>query len=227
MGKRIKPMNPKSSLVSIACGFCLLAMAGCQTGPTTTLKQFYDPDVTFSNFKSFAFLEQVESPRAAPEGMQFDPGAHAIDSATRELKAKGYTAVDRAEEADFALLIHGEWFPKAKLYNTSFTADYGSMGNAMYTYFDSSYGTGTMGVENYNDGMVALEIYDVKTQTLVWLGFITASGVDQNTMSKDVRVGAAVTAILSGYPALGTEPKTGTPAKAGDGKAAAQGSAPK
>lgn len=226
MTEYTKPMNSKSSFVSIACGFALFALAGCQSGPDTSLNQFFDPDTTFSNYKSFGILEQ-ESPHAAPDGMQFDPGAKASDTATRELKAKGYVAVDRVEDADIALVIHGQWFPKAKLYNTSFTADYGTMGNIMYTYFDSSYGTGTMGVENYNDGAIAVEIYDVKLKKLVWLGFVTAKGVDQDTMSKDVRIGAAVTAILSGYPAPGTEPKHGTPAKSAEQKAAEEGLVPK
>ena len=136
-----------------------------------------------------------------------DPGAgirlssSALASAKAAMGAKRYTESADPKQADVALIIKGKSVPKTDITDWGFSYGVGWGG---YPYAGGYYGS-NVSVDQYDEGTLIVEAYDVKTRAMIWVGWVTGR-VQSNTEGQAERVAGAVTQVLGSYPAVGMEP---------------------
>ena len=178
--------------------FAIALTAGCASGFQAT--HDHDPTHDFSGYKTWAWISanpmKVGSTDRIPNPLLEPRIMASLESA---LAAKGYTKVNEAESADFALSftvgsreeIRVDSYPSM------------SMGYPHWGWGGAYYGMGMeTSVRQYQKGMLALDVFDVSEHRPVWHGVATKSITDSDRKKMDETIDAAVAAILKGFPPM-------------------------
>jgi len=175
-------------------------LSGCATGFKAT--HDHDPEQDFSAYRTFAWIAErpmrVGATSVVPNPL-LEPRIMSAISDT--LVAKGYTKVDEAKSADFVLSftvgsreeIRVDSYP-------SMAGGYGAYGRAGRwggAYY--GYGTDTT-VTQYTQGVLAIDIFDIKERRPVWHGVASKSISESDREDVAGTIKAAVDAILAGFP---------------------------
>ena len=156
-------------IISIVAVFA--AMVGCQSSYLAKVNFDRNAEVDTSNYKTFAWLQDSKI-IAAP--VDLNPVMKSrIDVAIEEsFRARGYKLVDSAENADFTVSYTLGSRDKVKVdsYPTTYRTGF-AWGRGYY----GGYGGVSMGTEthvrNYQEGKLAVDVFDVKTKEPVWHGW--------------------------------------------------------
>ncbi len=169
---------------SIIISFSLLA-AGCAAG--IPVEMDYAPGQDFSNFRQYAWHDQVGAPDQLVEARI----RSAIDDG---LAARGYVKVEPTGGADFRV---------------SFTAvaeqalDFDSVSSSM-SYRRRGWGVGvgtTTRVREYTRGSLVVDVIDSSGENLLWRGASARKLMQERSPEeKDQDVREIVTAILQEFP---------------------------
>jgi len=176
---------------------------GCATGFQATFD--HDPGNDFGAYKTFAWISEhpmkVGTTQRIPNPM-LEPR---IMSAVEEgLAAKGFSMVQDAESADFALAFTVGSREEIKVDSyPSMTAGHVGYGYPRHwgrwggVYYGSSTETT---VRQYTKGMLAIDVFDVEERRPVWHGVATKTINESDREDATGTIKAAVDAILEGFP---------------------------
>ncbi|MFK7828283.1 MAG: DUF4136 domain-containing protein [Congregibacter sp.] len=173
-----------------------LMLTACGTNPPVI---DYDQGANFAAYKSYAFIS--DKPLMLGEGATGSSPLlegrlmRATDTA---LRAKGFSKVSNPEAADFAVRFTVGARDKIRVnsYPEPYRPYYGGWG------WGGSYyaGATSTDVQQYTEGKLAIDIYDVAEHKPVWHGVATARITDSMRQNPDETVTNAVTEILMSFP---------------------------
>jgi len=180
-----------------------LLWAGCATTPKVETE--YDPAANFAAAKTFVVLPLPQKIPGVDPGLLLRVGPAAVNSAAAALYELGYKQVDDVKYADIAVLVHGKKVPKTDVTDWGFTPYVGGYGwYGRYPYGAGVYGS-NITVDQYDEGTLIVEVYDVKSEKQIWVGWMTGrSTTDKSKQAGNVSEGVAM--ILANYPAAGMAP---------------------
>jgi len=189
----------------LALGSLALFHAGCATKPPAVNTEF-DPQGDFTAAKTFAILPLPKDIPGADPGLAIRVNDTVEMTIRNAMTAKGYTEVDQSE-ADIAILMHGRLVPKTDVTDWGFTPYYGAYGwNRGYRgYYGGMYGGSNVTVDQYNEGTMIAEVYDVDSKSMIWVGWITGRA-SQKREGEQERVAMNAERILALYPPVGSMP---------------------
>jgi hypothetical protein len=176
-------------------------LSGCAS--TFEASYDHDPGNDFSKYQSFAWISKnpmkvgkgvnVANPLLEPRIMS------ALENA---LVAKGYKYVIQPTDADFVLSFTiGSREEISVSSYPSMSAGYGRAYPGHWGWGGAYYGVGTeTRVREYTEGMLAVDIFDVKERRPVWHGVATKRISESDREEIEATVKAAVDAILAGFP---------------------------
>jgi len=179
----------------------LVLMTGCAS--TFEASYDHDPANDFSTYQSFAWISKNPMKVGKTVGAVNPLLEPRISSALEKaLVAKGYKYVIEPKNADFVVSftvgsreeIRVDSYP-------SMSAGYGMAHPGHWGWGSMYYGVSTeTSVRQYTEGMLAVDIFDVKERRPVWHGVATKriSEADRDDAAATIR--AAVDAILAGFP---------------------------
>jgi hypothetical protein len=177
----------------------LAALAGCAAAPPVT---DYDPSINFGKYKTFAFIG--EHPLLKGEGAEATSPlleGRLITVTENVLSARGFTRVADRESADITVgfTVGGREKIKVNSYPEPYRASYGmyrgGWGGGMY------YGGSTsVDVDQYTEGTLAIDIYDVSEHKPVWHGKATKRITKKMQENPRETVSEIVTSILGTFP---------------------------
>jgi len=181
--------------------FSLALLAGCASTIEATYD--HDPGNDFSNYQSFAWISK--NPMKVGKGVNVaNPLLEPRITSTLEkaLVAKGYQYVVEPKNADFVVSFTVGSREEIKVDSyPSMSAGYGMGHPGHWGWGSTYYGYGTeTQVRQYTEGMLAVDIFDVKERRPVWHGVATKRVNDSDRDNMDATIQAAVDAILSGFP---------------------------
>lgn len=183
-------------LAGLAAG---LVLAACTTAPkfNSEFKQGAD----FTKYKTYTVVPLPQKVEGMDPGAGIRLSSAALASAKAAMVGKGYTEAADPKGADLALIIKGKAVPKTDITDWGFSYGVGWGG---YPYGGGYYGS-NVSVDQYEEGTLIVEAYEVKTKEMVWVGWVTGR-VQDKTEGQAERVASAVTQVLGSYPAVGTQP---------------------
>lgn len=191
-----------SALRVFASSLVLGAIAlfsGCATGPE--IKYEADRSVDVSHYKSYVLVPFSKTTGISGQGA--DPGASLkfaapITSAIKSaLASKGYSEVTSAASADFAVNIRATVVPQTDVTDWGMGyAGYPGWRGGGYGYWGAGGGY-NVSVDQYNQGVLRIEIYDAKKKELVWVGWASDRLDDKPDVTK---IPGVVSAILANFP---------------------------
>jgi len=178
----------------------LMLLAGCSSTPPVI---DYDRSVNFGKFKTFAFID--EHPLLLAEGGESASPlleGRLIQITENVLSARGFTLVADREAADIAVgfTIGGREKIQVNSYPAAYQPYYGGYGRG---WGGAYYGVGmstTTSVQQYTEGTLSVDLYEVATHQPVWHGSATKRITSK--MEKDPRetVNEIMVEILASFP---------------------------
>lgn len=191
-----------SSVASLfVLGLVLVGLSGCQSAPKVNSE--FDSSADFTSARTFALRPLPNSIPGVDPGLVLRVGPAATSAARASMSAKGFTEASDVAKADLAVLIHGKSVPKTDVTEWGFTPYYAAGWRGSYAY--GMYGGSSVTVDQYDEGTLIVEVYDVKTRKMIWVGWMTARSSGR-TEDQAAKVGNAVSEILAGFPGVGTRP---------------------
>jgi hypothetical protein len=176
-----------------------LGLAACASGFKASFDS--DPAHDFSGYKTFAWISAnpmiVGSTNRMPSPLLEPRIMTAIEDG---LRAKGYSKVGDPEQADFVIsfTIGSREEIKVNSYPSTY-AGYGYRG--AWGWGGPYYGMATeTQVRQYQKGMLALDIFDVKQHRPVFHAVAEKSISESDRKKLDETVQAAVDAVLAAFP---------------------------
>jgi hypothetical protein len=178
-----------------------LVLGACASGFTATYDS--DPKHDFSGYQTFAWISAnpmiIGSTDRIPNPLLEGRIMSAVEDA---LVVKGFSKADVPEKADFALSFTVGSREEIKV--SSYPSTYAGMGYPGGwgwggPYYGMSMGTQTE-VRQYQKGMLALDVFDVKEHRPVYHAVATKSITESDRKKMDETVQAAVNAVLSAFP---------------------------
>ena len=181
--------------------FPLALLAGCAS--TFEASYDHDPANDFTNYQSFAWISK--NPMKVGKGVNIaNPLLEPRITSTLEkaLAAKGYKYVIEPKNADFVVSFTVGSREEIKVDSyPSMSAGYGMGHPGHWGWGGMYYGYSTeTKVRQYTEGMLAVDIFDVKDRRPVWHGVATKRINDSDRDNMDATIQAAVDAILTGFP---------------------------
>lgn len=181
----------KTRLVTLllAVGFCLSAQA-------QKIKVVYDKQVNFVQFKTFAW---------APHGPVAHPllAANVVGAIEDELKARGLTKVDMAENPGLVIEVYGSIDQESTFYSND--PLYNASGGIPP--FDPSY-SGPLLINQYGNttvtvhkGQLIVDLIDAANKKLVWRGMSQQNLAAHNRSKLVTQVNNAIAKMFKQYPA--------------------------
>jgi hypothetical protein len=187
------------ALLAFLTGCALALFSGCESGPE--IKFEVDRSVDVSAYKTYALVPFSKT--AGISGQGADPGASLkyaapITSAIKAgLAGKGYTEAADVNKADFAVNVRATIVPQTDVTDWGMGyAGYPGWRGGGYGYW--GYGGGyNVTVDQYNQGVLRIEIFDMKKKELVWVGWATDRLSDKPDVTK---IPGIVNGILANFP---------------------------
>lgn len=180
-----------------------LALGACASGFSATYDS--DPAHDFSGYQTFAWISENPMIIGQTERMTSPLLEGRIMSTVENgLVAKGFSKVDDPETADFVLsfTVGSREEVRVSSYPSSYAGmgmGYGGYDGWGGPYYGMSMGTETQ-VRQYEKGMLALDVFDVKERRPVYHSVATKSITDSDRKKMDETVQAAVNAVLASFP---------------------------
>lgn len=180
---------------------CALALfSGCATGPE--IKFEADRSVDVSGYKTYALVPFSKT--AGITGQGANPGAslkyaEPITSAIKSaLAAKGYSETTDTNKADFAVNVRATIVPQTDVtdWGMGYAGYPGWRGGGYGGYWGAGGGY-NVSVDQYNQGVLRIEIFDLKKKDLVWVGWASDRLSDKPDVTK---IPPVVTSILANFP---------------------------
>lgn len=167
----------------------------------------YDKSANFSGYKTYAFISDSPMMRApdSPPGSPLLEG-RLIRLTDDALQAKGFRKLDNPEQADFAVgfTVGARDKIKVNSYPEPYRPYYGGWGGWGAPYYG---GGNNVDVQQYTEGSLAIDIYDVADHKPVWHGVAKKRITDKMRQNPDESLGVIVDEILAGFPpGMATEP---------------------
>lgn len=180
------------SLVSLALGACASGFEAMYD---------HDPAQDFSAYKNYSWIS--DHPMIVGETSRIPNPlleTRIMETVEAGMAARGFSKVDDSESADFVLSF--TIGSREEIRIDSYPSMYGSYsyprgrgwGGAYYGYSTET------NVRQYQQGMLALDVFDVAEHRPVWHSVATKSITESDRKKLDETVQAAVDAILSGFP---------------------------
>jgi hypothetical protein len=176
-----------------------IAIAGCSSTPPVI---DYDRSVNFSGYKTYAFIS--DHPMIRAEGSP--PGSPLLEGRLMRLtednlNAKGFVLIADPEAADFAVgfTVGARDKIKVNSYPEPYRPYYGGWGWGG-AYYGAGYGGSNVDVQQYVEGTLALDIYDVSEHKPAWHGVATKRITDSMRRKPDESLKEFVDEILAGFP---------------------------
>jgi hypothetical protein len=187
------------ALLAFVTGCALALFSGCTTGPE--IKFEADRTIDVSGYKTYALIPFSKT--AGISGQGADPGASLkfaapITAAIKSgLAGKGYTESADANKADFAVNVRATVVPQTDVTDWGMGyAGYPGWRGGGYGYW--GYGGGyNVTVDQYNQGVLRIEIFDMKKKELVWVGWASDRLDDKPDATK---IPGIVNGILANFP---------------------------
>lgn len=176
-----------------------LVVTGCAAGFRATYD--YDRDHDFSDLGAWTWISdepmKISSTVNPPSPLLQPRIMAAIED---ELAGKGYRKVDSEDAADFvvAFTVGSREEIKVDTYPSMY-GGYAFPGRWGGPYYGISYGTETR-VRQYDEGMLAIDVFDVAERKPVWHGVVTKSITDADRAAGDEPIRAGVAAVLESFP---------------------------
>ena len=187
------------NILSISILASALLLAGCATGFQAT--HDHDPAHDFSGYRSYAWIGpnpmKIGSTSRIPNPLLESRIMASFESG---LAAKGFTRVADRESADFILSFTVG--SREEIRVDSYPSMYGAYGGSPYWGWGGAYyGMGMeTSVRQYQQGMLALDVFAAKEKRPVFHGVATKSITESDRKKMDETINAAVSAILQGFP---------------------------
>ena len=185
--------------------FALLATGCAANKPIVD----YDQSTDFAAYRDFAFLSEhpmivtPDTPPVSPllEGRMM----RVIDGV---LASKGFTRVSDPESADFTVGFTVGARDKIRVqdYPPSYRVYYGGRGGLWGASYYGAFGAREVDVQQYTEGTLAIDIYDVAEHKPVWHGVATKRVTDEMRRNPDESINEAVSAILEAFPPVPPAP---------------------
>ena len=190
----------KATLLTMA--LVSLGLAACASG----FKASYDADPAhdFSGYQTYAWISKnpmiVGSTNRMPNPLLDPRIMAAIEDG---MTVRGFRKVDDPESADFTLsfTVGSREEIKVNSYPASYQGFYGHPRSAYWggAYYGYGMATETQ-VRQYQKGMLALDVFDVKEHRPVYHSVAEKSITDSDRKKMDETINAAVAAVLQAFP---------------------------
>ena len=187
----------KATLITMA--LVSLGLAACASGFKATYDA--DPAHDFSGYQTFAWISEnpmIVGPTNRMPNPMLEPR---IMAAIEEgMMSRGYNEVDDPEAADFVLsfTVGSREEIKVNSYPSTY-AGYGYRG--AWGWGGPYYGMATeTQVRQYQKGMLALDVFDVKERRPVFHAVAEKSITDSDRKKMDETIQAAVDAVVQAFP---------------------------
>ena len=178
----------------------VLAVSLLSACASTSVDTDFDPSVSFSNFKSYAWLQQ---PTDAPPLVQ----QRIVSDIDAQLQSKGWRRVASASQADVGVAAHVTTEQKQTL-DTFYTGPSWQgwgWGGGWGPGWGGGMGMSTTSVYTYEVGTLIVDMFDTKTQKAIWRG--QASGTIPSSSERlNEGVQEAVVKMFAAFPP-GSTPK--------------------
>ncbi len=178
-------------------------LGACASGFKATYD--HDAEQDFSTYQSFAWISAHPMKVGATAGAANPLLEPRIMSAISDaLTAKGYEKVAKAKSADFVLSFTVGSREKIRVNSyPTMAGGYRAYGRHPdhWGWGHAYYGQGTeTTVREYTQGMLAVDVFDVKERRPVWHGVATKSISESDREDSAATIKAAVDAVLAGFP---------------------------
>lgn len=171
---------------------CVL-LAGCAS--TMQARSDFDSSQSFSSYRQFAWMET--DPLIAPSGTASNVSAlnrrRIVEAIETELGSKGFLKTSDREAADFVVAYTAG--ARDRLDVQAYPVPYRGYWHWGHPYFGSDVDVGT-----YQEGTLAIDVFDGKTRQPVWHGWATKRITAADVKAAAEQIPLAVTAILKDFP---------------------------
>ncbi len=174
------------------------ALAAC-TSPVETITNV-NPKVDISVYKSFSWISDKPLVSHIPDGQPFNPVIETrIKSAIVEgFQSKGYAMVDNSAEADFVVAFTVGTRDKIRLITVPAPYHhYYRRGPGFRAYY---YGAPAVSAYTYTEGVLAVDVFDVKTKQPTWHGYSTKLITLSDKKNPGPVIREIVTSTLAAFP---------------------------
>lgn len=185
----------------LTAAFVSLGLAGCASGFKATYDS--DPGHDFSGYKTFAWISanpMIVGPTDRVPNPLLEP--RIMGTIENSLAAKGYSKVDDPESADFVLSFTVG--SREEIQVNSYPASYAGYGyRGAWGWGGPYYGMGVATetqVRQYQKGMLALDVFDVKERRPVFHAVAEKSITESDRKKLGETIQAAVDAVLAAFP---------------------------
>lgn len=179
-------------------------MAGCTSAPK--LQFDFNKETDFTKAKTFILKPIPQNIQGVDPGLVMRVGPAAMDAVRSSMIAKGYMEVSDKTKADIAVVVHGKAVPKTDVTDWGMTGGmYYGRGGWYGGYPYGMYGGSNITVDQYTEGTLIVEVYEVATKSMIWVGWGTAR-MTSKTDEQVANVRNGITTLLNNYPAVGQSP---------------------
>ncbi|MCP4684365.1 MAG: DUF4136 domain-containing protein [bacterium] len=166
------------------CASLMVILVGCSKIIRTDI--YYDQQMDFSQYHTFAFFDQSGKPARLPDPFLQTPGARDTISQTIEnlLIKRGFRR-DRINEADFLIAIHAgpDDYIRDEMKHWRY-----AYGNDWHLSDDRSFPQGTL----------ILDFVDADVNTIFWRGSAPDVLIDKRAVPNDLE--SVISSLLGAYP---------------------------
>jgi len=198
---KTRPRPASFALLAFATASALTFFSGCATGPE--IKFEADRSVDVSGYKTYVLVPFSKttgiSGQGANPGSSLKYAAPITDAIKAGLATKGYSETADAHKADFAVNVRATIVPQTDVTDWGmgyggYSGFYGGYGGHGYWGYGGGY---NVTVDQYNQGVLRIEIFDMKKKELVWVGWASDRLADKPDVNK---IPPIVTGILANFP---------------------------
>ncbi len=177
---------------------CLFVVAGCSS---LTVNTDHDPNIDFSQYKTFAFISKhplVVSGGSGPQNPLTE--GRIMNSVRNAMQAKGFGYREGPESADIAIAFSVGSREKIRVdsYPATYRSGWGGAGWGG-PYYGGVYATETR-VSQYTQGQLAIDIFDVKTHAPAFHGTATKTITSSDEKNAAQLLDDVVNKILENFP---------------------------
>lgn len=183
---------------------CVSALVLAACGSTPPIVD-YDSSADFATYKTFAFISDnpvMRSPDSPPASPLLE--RRLVKITEENLEAKGFRKVDDPEAADFAVGFTTGSRDKIRVnsYPEPYRPYYGGWGWGAPYYGGYAGGGSNVDVQQYTEGTLAIDIYEVDEHKPVWHGVATKRITDKMRRNPDETLTEVVAELLERFPPI-------------------------
>jgi len=183
---------------NILIAVLLLVVSGCASGPTYRADQ--DPTADFSQYRTYAFMEELGTDKAGYSSLITQ---HFKTAISREMQALGYTMDERAP--DLLVNFSATSRERSEVRSRPTTTMSVGYGYGYYGYRGGLYGTYPLyGTEvdtvTYRTGTANIDVVDADRKMLLWEGVAEGRLTDKALQNPKQAIDTVVAELFKRYP---------------------------